>query len=412
MRLTKANIERLALPAGVNDRIVFDAALPGFGLRLRDGGKRTWVVQYRVGTKQRRVTLGTIETLNADEARKRAKSALSTVHLGHDPQLEKAEARAQSGVTLGSIVERYLKERAAKRLKPKTLTEVTRSLREHWKPLHAIPLTKVVRVDVAGELGRIAKERGPIAANRSRAYLSTLYAWAIADGLTDANPVVGTNKAAEEISRDRVLSDEELRLVWSCAGESDDYGAIIRLLILTGQRREEVAAMRWSELDFDKNLWRIGAERTKNGLPHDVPLSDAALELLAARGRREGRDLVFGSREGPFQGWSNAKIALNTRILAKLGEKSEMKPWRLHDIRRTAATRMNELGVLPHVVEAVLNHISGHKAGVAGIYNRAIYAPEKRAALQKWADHIVAQLGSADAIGPATASRELVTLQP
>ena len=243
VRLTKANIERLALPAGVNDRIVFDAALPGFGLRLRDGGKRTWIVQYRVGTKQRRVTLGTVETLNADEARKRAKSALSTVHLGHDPQLEKAEARAQSAVTLGSIVERYLEERAAKRLKPKTLTEVTRSLREHWKPLHAIPLTKVMRVDIAGQLGRIAKERGPIAANRSRSYLSTLYAWTIAEGLADANPVVGTNKAAEEISRDRVLSDEELRLVWSCAGEGD-YGAIIRLLILTGQRREEVAAMR------------------------------------------------------------------------------------------------------------------------------------------------------------------------
>jgi integrase len=392
MRLTKANIERLALPAGVNDRIVFDAALPGFGLRLRDGGKRTWVVQYRVGTKQRRVTLGTVETLNADEARKRAKSALSTVHLGHDPQLEKAEARAQSAVTLGSIVERYLKERAAKRLKPKTLTEVTRSLREHWKPLHAIPLTKVMRIDIAGQLGRITKERGPIAANRSRSYLSTLYAWAIAEGLADANPVVGTNKAAEEISRDRVLSDEDLRLVWSYAGEGD-YGAIIRLLILTGQRREEVGAMRWSELDFDKRLWRIEAERTKNGLPHEVPLSNEAIELLAAHGQREGRDLVFGSREGPFQGWGNAKIALDGRIRATLGEKSGLKPWRLHDLRRTVATRMIELGVLPHVVEAVLNHISGHKAGVAGIYNRAIYAPEKRAALQKWAEHVAALSG-------------------
>jgi integrase len=392
MRLTKANIERLALPAGVNDRIIFDAALPGFGLRLRDGGKRTWIVQYRVGTKQRRVTLGTVETLNADEARKRAKSVLSKVHLGHDPQLEKAAARAQSAVTLGSIVERYLDERASKRLKPKTLTEVTRSLREHLKPLHAIPLTKVIRADIAGQLGRIAKERGPIAANRSRSYLSTLYSWAIAEGLADANPVAGTNKA-EEISRDRVLGDEELRLVWSCAGENDDYGAIIRLLILTGQRREEVGAMRWSELDFAKRLWRIEAERTKNGLPHDVPLSDVTLDLLAAHGRREGRDLVFGSREGPFQGWGNAKNALEGRIRAKLGEKSGLKPWRLHDLRRAAATRMNELGVLPHVVEAVLNHISGHKAGVAGVYNRSVYAPEKRAALQRWAEHISALNG-------------------
>jgi integrase len=392
MKLTKANIERLALPAGVHDRIVFDDALPGFGLRLREGGKRTWIVQYRAGAKQRRVTLGTVETLNADEARKRAKGALSKVHLGRDPQLEKAEARAQSAVTLGSIVERYLEERAAKRLKPRTLAEVTRSLREHWKPLHRLPLAKVARVNVAGELGKIIKERGPIAANRSRSYLSTLYAWAIAEGLIDANPVVGTNKATEEISRDRVLSDEELRFVWSCAGEGD-YGAIVHLLILTGQRREEVAAMRWSELDFDKRLWRIGAERTKNGLLHDVPLSDAAIELLATLGRREGRDLVFGSRKGPFQGWGSAKSALDERIRAELGERGEkpaMTPWRIHDVRRTAATRMNELGVLPHVVEAVLNHISGHKAGVAGVYNRASYTAEKRQALDLLAAHVLA----------------------
>jgi integrase len=177
-----------------------------------------------------------------------------------------------------------------------------------------------------------------------------------------------------------------------CAGEGD-YGAIIRLLILTGQRREEVAAMWWSEFDFDKNLWRIGAERTKNGLLHEVPLPKEVAKVLKAHGGREGRDLVFGSREGPFQGWGNAKIALEGRIRANLGEKSGLKPWRLHDLRRTAATRMNELGVLPHVVEAILNHISGHKAGVAGIYNRAIYAPEKRAALQKWANHIAALSG-------------------
>jgi integrase len=393
MRLTKANIEKLALPASVNDKLVFDSTLPGFGLRLREGGKRTWIVQYRVGTKQRRVTLGTVETLNAEEARTRAKSALSKVHLGHDPQLEKAEARAQSASSLKAIAERYLEERAGRRLKPKTLAEVTRSLREHWKPLHAIPLTKIMRVDVAAQLGKIAKERGPIAANRSRAYLATLYSWSIAEGLAGANPVVGTNKAAEEISRDRVLSDEELRLVWSCVGESDDYGAIIRLLILTGQRREEVAAMRWSELDFDKRVWRIEAERTKNGLLHGVPLSDAAVDLLTARERREGRDLMFGSQDGPFQGWSNAKIALDGRILAKVkerDEKSGLKPWRLHDLRRTVATRMSELGVLPHVVEAVLNHISGHKAGVAGVYNRASYAAEKRQALDLWAAHVLA----------------------
>jgi integrase len=390
MKLTRVNVERLALPAGVNDRIIFDDGLPGFGLRIRDGGKRTWIVQYRVGAKQRRVTLGTVETLNADEARKRARNALSKVHLGHDPQLEKGETRTQAAITLASIAERYLEVRAANRLKPKTLAEVTRSLRYHWKPLHCLPLAKVARVNIAGELGRIAKEHGPIAANRSRAYLSTLYAWAIGEGLADANPVIGTNKSGEEVSRDRVLDDGELRLVWSCVGDGD-YGVIVRLLILLGQRREEVAAMRWSELDLDKRLWRLGGERTKNALPHDVPLPGTAIDLLAAHGRRAGRDLVFGEGTGPFQGWSKAKSALDNRLQAA----GMAAPWRLHDLRRTVATCMADLGVQPHIVEAILNHISGHKAGVAGVYNRSTYATEKREALTLWSDHVMALLEGA-----------------
>jgi integrase len=384
MRLTKATVDRLKLPHGKSEVIVFDEGLPGFGLRVRSGGKRTWVIQYRVGKGQRRVTLGTTSTLNADDARKRARKALSKVHLGHDPQLEKGEARAQAATTLASIAERYLEERAAKRLKPKTLSEVTRALRGHWKSLHRLPLTKITRANVAGELGRITKEHGPVAANRSRAYLSTLFVWAIGEGLADANPVIGTNKATDEIARDRVLNDDELRLVWLHAGNGD-YGMIVRLLMLLGQRREEVAAMRWSELDLDKRLWRLGSERTKNALPHDVPLPDAAVDLLTSQKKRPGRDLVFGEGTGPFQGWSKAKSALDKRLHAA----GMTSPWRLHDLRRTVATRMADLGVQPHVIEAVLNHISGHKAGVAGIYNRSTYAAEKSAALTLWSDHVI-----------------------
>jgi integrase len=145
-------------------------------------------------------------------------------------------------------------------------------------------------------------------------------------------------------------------------------------------------------------MWRIGAERTKNGLAHDVPLSAPALTILGALERREGRDLVFGEGVGPFQGWSNAKIALDARVQKKRGEIHgggvALKAWRLHDIRRTVATRLSDLGVLPHVVEAILNHVSGHKAGVAGVYNRASYAAEKSAALVLWGDHVTA-LGNA-----------------
>ena len=390
MKLTKANVERLKLPQGKREAIVFDEALPGFGLRLRAGGKRTWIAQYRFGTQQRRVTIGTVETLDADNARRRARSALSKVHLGTDPQLEKVEARAEAAVTLASVVDTYLARHAAKRLKPGTLTDVERYLRRHWAPLSRLPVKKITRADVAARLARLADESGGFAANRARAALSALYAWAIAEGLTDSNPVVGTRKPTEEIARDRVLSDEELAAIWRHAGEAD-FGAIVRMLILTGQRREEVAAMTFDEVDLDGAAWRIGGDRTKNARAHDVPLAGAAIVILSTVERRGGRALVFGSREGPFSGWSKAKASLDTRMSAALGRAPA--PWRLHDIRRTVATRLADLGVLPHVVEAVLNHVSGHKAGVAGVYNRASYAAEKRAALETWARHVARLIG-------------------
>ncbi len=203
--------------------------------------------------------------------------------------------------------------------------------------------------------------------------------------------MVGTNKPAVETKRDRVLSDEELALVWQCSG-GGDFGAIVKLLILTGQRREEVGAAQWSEIDPAGALWTIPGNRTKNRLPHDVPLAAPALKMWDDQARRDGRDLIFGSRNGPFQGWSDAKEDIDQRIAQATGGKS-LKPWRLHDLRRTVATRLGDLGVLPHVVEAVLNHISGSKAGVAGVYNRALYNPEKREALDRWSAKVADIVG-------------------
>jgi integrase len=358
--------------------------LSGFGLRVRDGGKRTWIAQYRIGTKQRRVTLGTLENLDAAAARQRAKNVLSRVHLGGDPQVEKTEKRAEAAETLGSVVDSYLKRHAAKRLKAGTFTDVERYLRRHWGPLLETPARKITRASVASRLADIAEESGGYAANRARAALNALYSWAIAEGLTDVNPVVGTRKPVDEVARDRVLTDAELVVVWNEAGDGD-FGAIVRLLILTGQRREEVAAMTWDEVGLDAATWRIAGDRTKNARAHEVPLSSLALEILRMR-ERSGRALIFGSREGPFSGWSKAKLSLDSRVSDLLGRAPA--PWRLHDIRRTVATGMADLGVQPHVIEAVLNHISGHKAGVAGVYNRASYANEKRRALDLWAEHV------------------------
>jgi integrase len=187
-----------------------------------------------------------------------------------------------------------------------------------------------------------------------------------------------------------VLTDTELAAIWNNA-PANDYGAIVRLLALTGQRREEIAGLRWSEVidlgDASKARIELPGERTKNGKPHDVPLSADAVAILQGIKQRDGRDLVFGEGEGGYSGWSASKMALDI--------KSGVKRWRLHDLRRTVATRMGDIGVLPHVVEVVLNHISGHRAGVAGVYNRALYAAEKRAALDAMASYIKTALAQA-----------------
>jgi integrase len=177
-----------------------------------------------------------------------------------------------------------------------------------------------------------------------------------------------------------------LRAIWQ-ACRDDTYGRIVRLLLLTGQRRDEVGSMTEVELNFSAAVWTIPSERTKNGLAHEVPLSRPALEILASQPRIAGRRLMFGHGVGAFSGWSNSKERLDKRITAS---GIAMAPWRLHDLRRTVATGMANLRVLPHVIEAVLNHISGAKAGVAGTYNRATYAREKRDALDLWATHVLA----------------------
>jgi hypothetical protein len=309
-KLTGEGVARLKLPAGKTDKIFWDDALPAFGLRVQ-GGKKSWVIQYRAGdAKQRRLTVATAEQLSVTDARKKAGELLAAVKLGHDPAEAKreriAKANAPRPVTLGEAAELYLRHARVK-LKPRSYIEVERHLRQHWQPLVKSSLTTITRADVAKQLSEIAKS-GPFAANRARATLNTLFNWAMSRGLTDASPVMGTKPETREISRDRVLTDEELRLVWENAGDGD-YRAIVRLLILTGQRRDEIGAMRWSEVDLDKAVWTIPGERTKNRRAHDVPLSDEAVTILNGVARRDGRELVFGSREGPFSGWKiNADV--------------------------------------------------------------------------------------------------------
>ena len=214
--------------------------------------------------------------------------------------------------------------------------------------------------------------------NRARTSLSAFFAWAITEGLLETNPVQGTAKASEGNGRERVLTNAEIAKLWATLSDGR-FGEIVRLLLLTGQRRNEIGNLNWTEIDLARKLIVFPPDRTKNARLHELPLSRQALEIISRQPRRNSSAFLFSDTKG-FKGWDQGKIRLDRRL--------GIAEWRLHDLRRTCATGMAELGIQPHIIEAVLNHVSGHKAGVAGIYNRARYVDEMRSALQRWADHL------------------------
>jgi integrase len=384
MKLTKETIERLPLERdkGKPDVIYWDDDLRGFGLRIR-GARRSFVCQYRVDHAQRRKSWDA-QAVDVTAARKEAKRILAEVELGRDPQGEQIEARARARLTLGTIADEYLEVRRPA-LRRSSYLANRRYLTQHWRPLRNTPIHKVERRDVAAQLGKISKGHGLIAASRARATLSAFFAWAIREGVADQNPVTGTNEPAADIrARDRVLDESEIRAIWNSCRD-DPYGRIIKLLFLTGARREEIGGLRWSELDLETGKLTIPGSRTKNHHELVLTLPELAKSILRDTPRREG-DFLFGDRAA-FCAWSYSTAVLARRIAERAGS---IMPWRLHDIRRSVATHMGEVGIQPHIIEGVLNHRGGHKAGVAGIYNRASYEREIKSALAIWADHLLA----------------------
>jgi integrase len=381
-KLTGRSTAALSLPDGKSEAIVFDADLAGFGLRLREGGARTWIFQYKIGAKHRRITFGSYPALTPEQARRVAAELHAKVRLGQDPAGEKEQGRKRAAETFAAILHTYL-EAKRKALRPRSYDQISCHLLTHAMPLHRLQVAKIDRRSIAGLIGNLSNSSGLVAANRTRASLSAFFAWAIRQGLIDNNPVVGIGRH-EEQSRDRVLSVAEIAAIWR-ALDDDHYGAIVKLLLLTGQRAMEIAGLQWSEI-FDTQIVQP-KERTKNGRMHIVPLSAPARSILVSQPRRD-RELIFGIGKGPFSGWSNSKERLDGRIAEMTG--SPLPHWTHHDLRRTAATRMAEIGIQPHIIEAVLNHVSGHKSGVHGIYNLSTYESEKKAALDRWADHVLA----------------------
>ena len=379
--LTLSKIAGLKLPEGKKDHIWFDQACPGFGYQLRESGSSSWIFQYKLGRKTRRITIATATAIPLGRARVLAGELHAKVRLGGDPAGEKRQAVARAAHTLGNLVEDYLAQQQTQ-LRPGSLREVTRHLRIHSAPLHGMSVDTIDQRAIAERLGAIEKGSGGVTANRVASSLSAMFAWGMREGRVASNPAASVHKRQER-PRERVLSDAELGLIWRALG-NEQYCAIVKLLLLTGQRLSEISQLRWHEIDLDRNSISLPASRTKNHRPHDIPLTPTMRELLQAQPRRDGP--VFGRGANGFGALGHAKERLDARIAELNG--GPLAHWTHHDLRRTCATGMSNIGVQPHVVEAVLNHVSGHKGGVAGIYNKASYAVEKADALARWDDHI------------------------
>jgi integrase len=375
MRLTDATVADLTVPDGKTEIIAFDDGLAGFGVRVRQGGSRRFIYQYKLNGTNRRVTF---KEANVKRARAAAQILAAKITLGTDPALEKQSTHDAAGDTFGHCLTRYL-ARPQGRRRERTLQEIRRHLQQNLAPLHRLHIKRLDRRRVADELARITGENGAVQANRTRSSLSAFLNWCVGEGFVDINVAAQTNKH-EEIARSRVLDDRELRTIWRALPERGDYRDLIRLLILTGQRLREIANLSWDEIDLDKAIITLPPSRTKNHREHVVPLSAPALEILKGRAQNE-RELVFGNGGGRgFSGFSKAKRLLDERAKLKA-------PWVVHDIRRSVATGLAKF-VQPHIVECVLGHTGGFRAGVSGVYNLHAYESEKRQALDLWAKHI------------------------
>ena len=381
-----------------------DPALSGLYLVVQASGVKSWALRYRFGGKPAKLTLGRWPLMGLAEARAAATEALDKIERGKNPSAEKkatkaakAEAQLSERDKIKTLIKQFDK-RHLKGLKSGEVVrrELDRFVVAEWgeRDIHDI-----TRRDVIDLLDGIADSGRVVTANRIRAYLSKFLNWAVERDILALSPATGVKPVAKEASRDRVLTDDEVRWFWAaCEAEGFPWGPLGKLLLLTGQRLNEVAQIADREVQGD--VWRLSADRTKNGRAHDVALSEPARDVLASVERIKDRDgvvrFVFTTTgTTPVSGFFKARAHLAgamEQIAAKeQGEPVEIPRWTFHDLRRTAATGMARLGIPVRVTEAVLNHVSGTGAGIVGVYQRHDYADEKRAALDAWA-RFVAEL--------------------
>lgn len=352
---------------------VHDLHCPGFSVRVSTQGQKTFCVKFRYGVKQKRLKIGVYPRISLATAREKALDALRQVDEGADP----TRRRRSTSTRVETVCEEFVRLHAKAR--NKSWRETERVLERELVPVFGQrDIRDLKRFDIL-EIMDAAVERGATyQANRILAVVRKLFNWCVQRGIVEASPIVGLTAPTKEVARDRVLDDDEIKaLLSSCRNDVYPFRQFAPLLLATAQRRGELAEMRWSEIDLEAKQWVIPAERSKNGKPHVVPLSTFALSLLNEVPRFLDCDFVFTTtRRSPISGFSKA--------LRRLWDATGANDWRLHDLRRTAASGMARANVPPHVVEKVLNHISGTISGVAAVYNRYAYDPEKRAALEEW----------------------------
>jgi integrase len=366
-------IEYLKAP-GPKRLDIWDTVLQGFGVRVSPTGRKVWFAVVRFNGQQKRVTIGTYPAISLAEARDQARKVIRDAQLGVVEQ-PLAPATLTFGETIPLFIRLYAKP------KNRGWKESERLLGK-FQALSAKPLDELRRSDVVRILDEIVTSGTPYRANRALAAIKKVMSWALDRGMIEVNPIAGLKPPHKEHARERTLTDRELNALLTVAeAESYPFGDVFRLLVLTAQRRGEVAGMRWSEIDFDRRIWTIPIARSKNKQSHDVPLSEPVLDLLRSVPRFVGSEYVFTTTgTTPISGFGRVKDRLDFAI--------GTSDWRTHDLRRTAASGMARLGVPPHVVEKVLNHKSGIISGIAAVYNRYAYESEKRDALGRWATYL------------------------
>jgi integrase len=352
----------------------WDTRTPGFGVRVSTGGAKTYVMMYRANGRKRRMVIGRFPVMGLADARDKARKYLGQVAAGEDPGAEKQAQR--QGETFAELAALYLERWAAEHKKASSASEDKRMLEADLAAWNERKLETIGRADVIALLDRIVARGASIQANRTRALISKLFNFAIARGLVEHNPASHIPRPTAERTRDRVLSADEIRVLWLAAEhERPKVAALFKLALLTAARRTEILGMRWDEIDIASGWWTIPRERSKNGLAHRIPLVPCAVEVLRGLQLTSDDEFVFpgGRLERP--------VMNPQKWLRRIREVTGIANFRLHDLRRTVASNLTALGVPRLTVSKLLNHA---EAGVTAVYDRHSYDGEKRAALLRW----------------------------